>query len=93
MMELWDDKALFLYNVLNGQVRLVGGCVRDYLLKKDFTDRDMATPLPPAKVIQLLEKNHISHIDIGKDSVSTFPFVKFVYLVFQYETLTLFQYK
>ncbi|MBP5343910.1 MAG: CCA tRNA nucleotidyltransferase [Alphaproteobacteria bacterium] len=67
MMELWDTKAQFLYNVLNGQVRLVGGCVRDYLLKKDFTDRDMATPLTPNQVIQLLEQHHISHVDIGKD--------------------------
>ena len=67
MMELWDNNAKALYHMLNGQVRLVGGCVRDYLLGKDFTDRDMATPLPPDEVIRLLEKNHISHVDIGKD--------------------------
>ena len=67
MTELWDDKAQFLYHILNGQVRLVGGCVRDYLLGKDFADRDMATPLRPDEVITLLENNHIPHIDIGKN--------------------------
>ena len=80
MLELWDTNAKILYHILNGQVRLVGGCVRDYLLGKDFFDRDMATPLLPDEVIGLLETNHIPHVDIGKDfgtiiaKVNSIPF-------------------
>ena len=66
MQRLWDQKALFLNKVLEGKIRLVGGCVRDYLLHKRFQDRDMATPLTPDEVVKLLEKNHIPHVDIGR---------------------------
>ena len=67
MIQLWDNHALFLYKILNGQVRLVGGCVRDYLCSKPFQDRDMATTLTPDKVVHLLEKANIPYVDIGKD--------------------------
>lgn len=66
MQKLWDGKALFLYHVLDGQVRLVGGCVRDYLRHKRFQDRDMATPLTPDEVVSRLEKNHVPYLDIGR---------------------------
>jgi len=66
MQNLWDKKALFLYHVLGGQVRLVGGCVRDYLAHKRFQDRDMATPLTPDEVEKCLQKHHIPYLDIGR---------------------------
>jgi len=66
MQKLWDSKALFLHKILDGKVRLVGGCVRDYLLHKRFQDRDMATPLTPDEVIACLEKHHIPYLDIGR---------------------------
>jgi len=67
MTTLWDNRSQILHHILNGQVRLVGGCVRDFLLNRSFADRDMATPLCPQEVIDLLDKNHIPHVDIGKD--------------------------
>ena len=66
MQQLWDKKALFLYRILNGQVRLVGGCVRDYLRHKRFKDRDMATLLTPDEVIMCLKKNNVEYLDIGR---------------------------
>ncbi len=66
MQQLWDKKALFLYRVLDGQVRLVGGCVRDYLCHQKFQDRDMATPLTPDEVVARLEANHIPYLEIGR---------------------------
>ena len=66
MQKLWNKKALFLYRVLDGQVRLVGGCVRDYLMHKRFQDRDMATPLTPDEVLTCLKKNGIPYLDIGR---------------------------
>lgn len=66
MQKLWDKKSLFLYKILDGKIRLVGGCVRDYLRHKKFQDRDIATSLTPAEVIKRLEKYHIPHVDIGQ---------------------------
>ncbi|MBQ4472624.1 MAG: CCA tRNA nucleotidyltransferase [Alphaproteobacteria bacterium] len=66
MQKLWDKKALLLNQILDGQVRLVGGCVRDYLLHKKFEDRDMATTLTPNEVVQRLKKHKIPYLEIGR---------------------------
>ena len=66
MQKLWDDKALFLHKILDGQIRLIGGCVRDFLQHKRFEDRDMATPLTPNEVVARLEKHKIPYLDIGR---------------------------
>ena len=66
MQQLWNEKALFLYRILGGRVRLVGGCVRDYLLHRRFQDRDMATTLTPDEVVARLKKNNIAYLDIGR---------------------------
>ena len=66
MQKLWDEKSLFLYKILDGKVRLVGGCVRDYLMHKHFQDRDMATTLTPDEVIERFEKSKIAYLEIGR---------------------------
>jgi len=66
MQSLWDKKALFLYHILNGRVRLVGGCVRDFLLHKKFEDRDMATTLTPDEVVHYLQQHQIPYLEIGR---------------------------
>jgi poly(A) polymerase len=38
------------------EVRLVGGCVRDGLLRRPVTDVDLATPDPPEVVTALLDR-------------------------------------
>ena len=47
------------------EVRYVGGCVRDALLKQPVRDIDIATPDPPERVIALLEKAGIKAVPTG----------------------------
>ena len=66
MDSLWNKSSLQIYKALNGQVRLVGGCVRDYLLRRPMHDRDMTTPLPPDEIEKALQTAKIHFISIGK---------------------------
>ena len=66
MDSLWNKSSLQIYKALDGQVRLVGGCIRDYLLRRPVHDRDMATPLPPEEVESALKKANIDFISVGK---------------------------
>ncbi|MAK01880.1 MAG: hypothetical protein CMP35_00360 [Rickettsiales bacterium] len=45
----------------------VGGCIRDIFLEKTITDIDFATSLEPDEIIELLNSNNISFLDIGID--------------------------
>ena len=58
------DNAELIMNLLPGS-RLIGGCVRDYLLKRKFTDIDIATTYIPDQVIKILTANHIKTIPTG----------------------------
>ncbi len=49
------------------QVRFIGGCVRDTLLRRPIRDIDIATPDPPEKVQELLEGAGIRVIPTGID--------------------------
>lgn len=66
MDSLWNNASLKIYKALNGQVRLVGGCIRDYLLRRPMHDRDLTTPLTPDEVENALEKAGIDFVSIGK---------------------------
>ncbi len=48
-----------------GDARFVGGCVRDALANRKTVDIDIATPLTPEEVIEVLEKNKIKCIPTG----------------------------
>jgi len=48
-----------IYNALGGQMRLVGGCVRDFLLGRMPEDIDLATPLLPGMVREKLSQQGI----------------------------------
>ena len=62
---IYDQDIQTIFKALNQEARLVGGCVRDSLLKKDINDVDIATPLPPDEVIKLLKKSNIKNIPTG----------------------------
>lgn len=47
------------------QVRFVGGCVRDGLLKRPVKDVDLATPDAPERVIELLERAGLKAVPTG----------------------------
>ena len=49
------------------EVRFVGGCVRDSVLKRPVGDIDIATPDPPRKVIELLERAGVKAVPTGID--------------------------
>ncbi len=54
-----------LYQSLNSDIRLVGGCVRDTILGRPVLDIDLATPLPPDEGIALLKAHGIQVIATG----------------------------
>lgn len=54
-----------LFEVLEGRLRLVGGCVRDALAGKPIHDVDMATPLVPETVMERLTAAGIKAIPTG----------------------------
>jgi poly(A) polymerase len=47
------------------EARFVGGSVRDALLGRPIGDIDIATPAPPGKIIELLEKSGIKVVPTG----------------------------
>ena len=47
------------------EARFVGGCVRDSILKRPVEDVDIATPEPPERVMELLERAGLGAIPSG----------------------------
>ena len=66
MDSLWNKSSLQIYKALDGQVRLVGGCIRDFLLRRPMHDRDLTTPLLPDEVEKALTKSKIEFTSLGK---------------------------
>lgn len=61
-----ETQAVFAALTAGGaDVRFVGGCVRDAILKRPVKDVDIATPDPPARVTELLEVAGIRVIPTG----------------------------
>ena len=63
MFHLFTPDICTLFTLFDGQIRLVGGCVRDSLLNHPFSDIDLCTPLPPDQGKTLLEKAGIRVLD------------------------------
>lgn len=60
-------EAKKLFKAFEGiEIYLVGGYVRDYLLDLESDDLDFATLLSPDDIIEVLERNHLKHWEIGK---------------------------
>lgn len=59
MINLWTPDVLKIDAALDGQIRLVGGCVRDFILDKTPDDIDIATPLLPKTVLSCLKSSKI----------------------------------
>lgn len=60
--------AVRIYKVIErakGEVRFIGGCVRDALLNRPITDIDLATNLKPEQVKQALSDSGIHYINVG----------------------------
>jgi poly(A) polymerase len=66
--EPWMTAPAALFAALGApavDVRFVGGCVRNWLMKRPITDFDLATPEPPDVVMQRLEKAGLRAIPTG----------------------------
>ena len=49
------------------EVRFIGGCVRDAVLKRPVRDIDLALPLPPDYVMKVLRERDIKVVPTGVD--------------------------
>ena len=59
-------KTIFeIISSVGGECRLVGGCVRDYLINKIPVDFDIATNLIPETIIEIFKKNNVKVFPIG----------------------------
>lgn len=57
-----------IFNIIadaQGECRLVGGCVRDYLINKTPVDFDIATNLIPKRIIEVFKKNDVKVFPVG----------------------------
>lgn len=64
-METAEARAVLAALGGAGPVRFVGGCVRDALLGRPVKDIDIATPEPPARVLQRLAEADIRGVPTG----------------------------
>ncbi|MDD9336115.1 MAG: CCA tRNA nucleotidyltransferase [Wolbachia sp.] len=63
-----DHETNFIIEAIEnsgGESRLVGGCVRDSILKRDVHDIDLATNLLPSQAIEALKLRNIKTIPTG----------------------------
>ena len=58
-------RVLDALTATGGEARFIGGCVRDALLKRPIRDIDIATPLPPETVMDLMTKAGIKVVPTG----------------------------
>lgn len=65
LIEKFPKEVAIIFKIFGDDIRLVGGCVRDLLLKKEINDFDFATPLLPEKIIETLENNHLKAVPTG----------------------------
>jgi poly(A) polymerase len=66
LMQVSNVKAVMhALNSEESEARFVGGAVRDALMGKPIQDIDIATPLHPEKVMELLTTHHIKVIPTG----------------------------
>ena len=67
---LKDPRCKELIKILNSKdddSRYVGGCVRDYFTSHETKDIDIATKIPPNKVVKILTKNGYKPFTAGID--------------------------
>jgi tRNA nucleotidyltransferase/poly(A) polymerase len=68
------NKIVSIFQNEKAEIRLVGGCVRNALLNKNYKDIDCAVNIHPNDTTKILQKNNIKFQDFAKKygSVSAF---------------------
>lgn len=59
------QRLMAAFAAAGAEARFIGGCVRDAILKRPVKDIDIATPVEPERVIELLETDGIHVIPTG----------------------------
>ena len=59
------ERLFQIYNKDGDNLRIVGGAVRNFLLKKEISDIDLATKFRISQSIEILKKNKIRYIPTG----------------------------
>lgn len=54
-----------LFKIFGSKIRLVGGSVRDLIMKKSVNDFDFATPALPEEIITILQENNLKSVATG----------------------------
>ncbi len=68
LIEVWDSRITSLFTMFHKsgyQLYLVGGCVRDFLMRKQHNDYDMASDATPQQMIALAQQNNCKTILTG----------------------------
>jgi poly(A) polymerase len=63
-------EAVRIYQLIHnagGEIRFIGGCVRDYIVSRAVSDIDLATNLSPEEVQSILNEHKIKYYLIGKE--------------------------
>ena len=62
LLDTYSIKRLFdIFENEAKEVRLVGGCIRDALLRKETKDIDVAAKVQPDEIIRILDKHKIQY--------------------------------
>ena len=54
-----------IFNNVEGNLRIVGGAVRNYLINKQISDFDLSCKFTPEETINILKKNNIKYAPVG----------------------------
>ena len=65
LLSAYDGTAGQLIDILDGEARFVGGCVRDLVLGRPSDDIDIATPLEPSAVVKRLSEAGWKTVPVG----------------------------
>ncbi|MDR1494979.1 MAG: hypothetical protein LBI29_03005 [Rickettsiales bacterium] len=66
---IFTEELKYLFGILSGhrdEIRLVGGCVRDFIAGRRIGDYDLATKYRPDQLISILDENGVEHLDLAK---------------------------
>ncbi|MBR2141488.1 MAG: CCA tRNA nucleotidyltransferase [Rickettsiales bacterium] len=67
--DIFTTELKYLFSILikNGdEARLVGGCVRNFLLNIPINDYDIATKYTPDELENILKQNNVTYFTVGK---------------------------
>ena len=73
-----DKDIKFLFSILKKEkeeVRFIGGCVRDLIIKKRDSDIDLATTIVPIQVLKILKKSKIKTLVSGISHGTVIAFI------------------